>query len=218
MSDTAYILKYQAYMENRFMAKIISRKHGKTTIFLPKKYPPRYLYKYSITWQEDKKLKPLEIIPEHIHNLKGPSMLASYYVLEWMLTFATEHTQDFLLFDIFEETLNKLENAYLKNDIEKILRTYERKSLDYLGYGLNSTQLEFVDFPYISYDPLSGYKGHHVQESSTCICLSRKQIHDILTDNYDNSESLHIAKTFIQKIVRSLLPHHVWQCKQLYHK
>lgn len=213
--DIVYILKHQPYKESQFLAQAWSLKYGKINVFLPKKYPPRYLYRYRVLWQEHPKLKPIELSIEHIHTLVGRNMLASYYVLEWMLTFASEGMENSHLFELFTHTLTKLEHAKTSMDIEKTLRIYERQTLAHLGYGLNASHLDTINEPFISYHPHSGYTGHN-NANSFPLHIEKMQLRDILTDQYEQHDSLKIAKQWIQSIVKNLLPHHEWKCKSLY--
>lgn len=216
MNDLVYILKHQPYKENQHIAQAWSLAHGKVSIFLPKKYPPRYLYRYRVQWKTAPKLKILEMNIEHIHTLTGRNMLASYYVLEWMLTFASDHMENSDLFYLFTHTLDALEHADSASDIEKLLRIYERQSLAHLGYGLNASHLDTLEGTYVSYHPHSGYQAHRDNSQSMPPRMTKDQLLDILTDCYELEGSLKLAKKWFQSIVKILLPHHEWKCRLLY--
>lgn len=216
--DVLYILKHQPYKENQYLTQAWSLRHGKISLFLPKKFPPRLLYRYIVEWKETKKYAPLDMQIDYIHILSGKNMLASYYVLEWLLTFSPENIDHPKLFQVFMNTLHDLENSQTSDMIEKTLRIYERKSLELLGYGLHVSQISNLHTPYISYHPQEGYSEHSHSSDVNFHVISKAQLTDILTDQYELDDSLKVAKKWIQSIVKQLLPQHEWKCKSLYIK
>ena len=215
--DIVYVLKYQAYQENYFHTIFWSQHHGKISVFLPKKLTPRYLYQYHITWKKGKSLKPLEMTIRHIHTLQGLALLSSYYVLEFMLTLTSDNNTSTGLSDILACRLAALENVSNTQELERILRIYERQSLAHLGYGLNVAHITDIKEAYICYDPHTGYSGYPIAQPSQ-LCLPRSTLYCILTDQYDDVLILKSAKKWFQSILALLLPQYQWKCRSLFHR
>lgn len=211
--DYVYILKHQPYREQQHWVRAFSLLEGNITFFLPKKYPPRYLYRYEVSWEKHRSPKPTQWDIHHIHLLSGPGTLASYYLLEWIITFIPERHPHPELFRLLAEALIQLEHHQNMEDIERALRVYERRAFNALGYGLSLEHIEHIDHPYISYHPTQGYQGH---DHPTETALPKATLAAILSDNYTQPEQLKHAKKWFQIIVHMLLPHHQWKCKALY--
>lgn len=216
MSDYLYILRHQPHREHQHWAQAFSVLHGKISLFLPKKYPPRYLYCYKVQWMpHTSRLKPIDWETHHIHLLSGPTWLASYYLLEWTLTFLPEQQAHPSIFQLLAESLTALEHYQKKEDIESVLRTYERQTLNALGYGLSLEHIVDIEAPFIHYHPTQGYHGH---AHDGPLCLPKSTLIAILSDDYSDPSVLNHSKKWFQMIVKMLLPHHNWKCKALYHK
>jgi DNA repair protein RecO (recombination protein O) len=157
----AYILHHRPYRDTSRILDVITRDHGRLTLFArgvrgPKAKLASVLQPFQLlllSWSgrgEAAQLTGAELADSH-PPLPAASLMGSFYLNELLMKLTTRHDPQPSLFDDYHGTLAGL-RAGLR--LEPALRIFEKRLLEALGYGLD---LQGVDADeYYHFRPAQG--------------------------------------------------------------
>ena len=141
--NPCFILHSRSYRETSLLLDVFSRRHGRVGLVAKgarkQKNDKRALLqpgrKINIAWSMRRELGTLTLAEpfpgNYPHGYGG--MLTVFYTNELLVRLLHQHEPHPELFDAYEETLVKLNNASTE---QQVLRIFEKRLLDALGYGL----------------------------------------------------------------------------------
>jgi DNA repair protein RecO (recombination protein O) len=140
----AYILHHRPYRDTSRILEVITRDHGRLTLFArgvrgPKAKLASVLQPFQLlllSWSgrgEAAQLTGAESA-DHDPSVPGSSLMASFYLNELLIKLTTRHDPLPSLFDDYHATVAGLRRGML---LEPSLRIFEKRLLDTLGYGLD---------------------------------------------------------------------------------
>jgi DNA repair protein RecO (recombination protein O) len=140
----AYILHHRPYRDTSRILEVITRDHGRLTLFArgvrgPKAKLASVLQPFQLlllSWSgrgEAAQLTGAESA-DHDPSMPASSLMASFYLNELLIKLTTRHDPLPSLFDDYHATVAGLRRGML---LEPSLRIFEKRLLDTLGYGLD---------------------------------------------------------------------------------
>jgi DNA repair protein RecO (recombination protein O) len=140
----AYILHHRPYRDTSRILEVITRDHGRLTLFArgvrgPKAKLASILQPFQLlllSWSgrgEAAQLTGAESA-DHDPSMPAASLMASFYLNELLIKLTTRHDPLPSLFDDYHGTVVGLRRGML---LEPSLRIFEKRLLDTLGYGLD---------------------------------------------------------------------------------
>jgi DNA repair protein RecO (recombination protein O) len=140
----AYILHHRPYRDTSRILEVISRDHGRLSLFArgvrgPKAKLASILQPFQLlllSWSgrgEAGQLTGAESA-DHDPSMPASSLMASFYLNELLIKLTTRHDPLPSLFDDYHATVEGLRHGML---LEPSLRIFEKRLLDTLGYGLD---------------------------------------------------------------------------------
>jgi DNA repair protein RecO (recombination protein O) len=140
----AYILHHRPYRDTSRILEVITRDHGRLTLFArgvrgPKAKLASVLQPFQLlllSWSgrgEAGQLTGAESA-DHDPSMPASSLMASFYLNELLIKLTTRHDPLPSLFDDYHATVAGLRGGML---LEPSLRIFEKRLLDTLGYGLD---------------------------------------------------------------------------------
>ena len=138
-----FILHSRPYLESSLILDIISREHGR--LHLIAKGAKRKKSAFSgllqpyqrllMSWRGKSELMTLTDVETDIepYELKDVRVIAGFYVNELLVRLLHQHESHLDLFDLYNKTLLELS---ISENIDRVLRNFEKGLLQSLGYGL----------------------------------------------------------------------------------
>jgi DNA repair protein RecO (recombination protein O) len=157
----AYILHHRPYRDTSRILDVITRDHGRLTLFArgvrgPKAKLASVLQPFQLlllSWSgrgEAAQLTGAELADAH-RPLPAASLMGSFYLNELLMKLTTRHDPQPSLFDDYHGTVAALREGLR---LEPALRVFEKRLLEALGYGLD---LQGVDADeYYHFRPAQG--------------------------------------------------------------
>ena len=140
----AYILHHRPYRDTSRILEVISRDHGRLSLFArgvrgPKAKLASVLQPFQLlllSWSGRGEAGQLTGAESADHNSPMPAacLMASFYLNELLMKLTTRHDPLPVLFDDYQATVEGLRQGVL---LEPSLRIFEKRLLDTLGYGLD---------------------------------------------------------------------------------
>ena len=145
----AYILHHRPYRDTSRILEVISRDHGRLSVFArgvrgPKARLASVLQPFQLlllSWSgrgEAAQLTGAEIADSH-PPLPPACLMSSFYLNELLMKLTTRHDPQPSLFDDYHGTVEALRGGMR---LEPALRIFEKRLLDALGYGLDLGAVE----------------------------------------------------------------------------
>jgi DNA repair protein RecO (recombination protein O) len=139
-----YILHHQPYRDTSRILEVLTRDHGRVSLFArgvrgPKAKLASVLQPFQLlllSWTgrgEAAQLTGAECA-EHVASLPAGCIMAAFYLNELLLKLTTRHDPHPGLFDDYHGTIESLRQGAA---LEPVLRVFEKRLLDGLGYGLD---------------------------------------------------------------------------------
>ncbi len=171
--DQAYILHQRPYRETSLLLDVFSREQGirrlvakgvrnkkRSQAGLLQAYQPLWL-----SWVGRTELQTLTTSESAgpRHQLQGNASLCGLYLNELLLRLLASHDPAEKIFQLYADTLGQLAD---KTETEIVLRLFEKKLLDALGYGLaltaeSDTHIAREDATQYYYQPNEGLRRWH---------------------------------------------------------
>jgi DNA repair protein RecO (recombination protein O) len=151
----AYVLHRRAYRETSFILELFSLDYGRLSVIAKgvrrSKSPQQGLLQsfvpLLVSWSGQGELMTLTHVEAHgeIKNLSGDCLFAGFYLNELLMNLLQKWDPHHDLFHTYQQTLQELQLNQLE---QKTLRSFEKKLLTELGYGLWSLQNSFLSDGY----------------------------------------------------------------------
>lgn len=162
-----YILHQRPYRETSLILEVFSRDHGKLSLVA--RGAKRGNFNQRSLMQTNQKLNIAWIIRGEMgtltaieadginYNLKGRILIAAYYLNELIMRLLHRHEPHQELFDAYDTALKQLAQ---KLNEQSVLRIFEKRLLDFLGYGL------VLDHDVVSGEPIEQDKLYYYRIDS----------------------------------------------------
>lgn len=143
----AFVLHTYPYRETSLIVELFTKFHGKVGVVAKgarrqtslmrnalQSFQPLY-----VSWGGRSELKTLYEVEWRFGMvpLKGTALMSGFYINELVMKLMLREDPHESLFDVYEELINELSSN--DQDIEKLLRRFEKTLLAELGYGLTLT-------------------------------------------------------------------------------
>jgi DNA repair protein RecO (recombination protein O) len=167
----AYVLHHRPYRDTSRILDVFSRDHGRLTLFArgvrsgksPLASVLQPFQPLWISWTgrgEAGALTRAEAMPQP--PLPPAAVMSGYYLNELLIRLTTRHDPLPALFDAYDAALNEMRVATTPN---RALRSFEKRLLDILGYGIDLTREARSGEPI---DPAAYY---HFSASLGCVAI-----------------------------------------------
>jgi DNA repair protein RecO (recombination protein O) len=140
----AYILHHRPYRDTSRILEVITRDHGRMSLFArgvrgPKAKLASVLQPFQrllLSWSGRDEAAQLTAAESADHEPSVPpgSLMGSFYLNELLMKLTTRHDPLPALFDDYHATVDSLRRGMR---LEPVLRIFEKRLLDTLGYGLD---------------------------------------------------------------------------------
>src|SRR6201992_3254603 len=149
----AYMLHHRPYRDTSRMLEVITREHGRLTLFArgvrgPKAKLASVLQPFQLlllSWSgrgEAAQLTGAEVGDSN-PPVPAAALMGSFYLNELLMKLTTRHDPQPSLFDDYHGTLEALRSGMR---LEPALRIFEKRLLDTLGYGLDLQDVDADEF------------------------------------------------------------------------
>ncbi len=225
--NPCFILHSRSYRETSLLLDVFSRQHGRVGLVAKgarkQKNDKRALLqpgrKINIAWSMRRELGTLTLAEpfpgKHLHG--HGTMLTVFYINELLVRLLHRHEPHPELFDAYEEALEKLEDTSTE---QQVLRIFEKRLLEALGYGLvldadtggNAIRPDgrYNYLPEQGPVPCTAANGSGLAISGqTLLALAQEEF----TDEYILAE----AKQLMRMALRNLLGDKPLASRELYH-
>lgn len=153
-------------------------------------------------------------------RLKKMSLLSGFYLNEMMLRLLPKHDSQPRIFTLYHETLLALEQTERQ---QKVLRIFEKKLLEELGYGLqlkhDLSVKPFHSDCYYRYIPEFGFELFTPDHASLprTVFLG-KSLLALANEDFEDEESLRDAKRLMRLVLSSVLGDYVLHSRKLFYE
>jgi len=140
-----YVLHRQAYRDTSFIVELFTREHGRLTVFArgARGQRPRFgalqpFQALLLSWSgrgEAPQLAGAEVAEPPL-AVPPAQLLSAFYLNELLLKLTTRHDPNAELYDCYATALAGLR---IEGPVEPLLRRFEKRLLDLIGYGLDLT-------------------------------------------------------------------------------
>ena len=147
-NQLAFILHHYPYRDTSQILELLTRDHGRFSVISRGSLAARSKIKsvlqpfrlLQVSWSGKGELPTLsqaELVVNSAGLLSGDKFASGFYLNELLMHFLHRHDVQEEIFTIYAETLSSLTTA--SDNLEIILRLFEKQLLDALGLGLNLT-------------------------------------------------------------------------------
>lgn len=141
--------------------------------------------------------------------LTGEALYCGFYLNELLMRVLIQRDPYSNLFHQYAETLTQLQ----QQKPEQVLRIFEKRLLNYLGYGLHLSHAEGDQWYY--YDPEQGIKLTLEQQSQGHIFLGQSLL-DVENEQFTSQQSLRDAKRLMRIALAPLLGNKPLKSRELF--
>jgi len=208
----AFVLHRRLYRETSLLLDVFSLDYGRVSLIakgvrqhrsanraLLQSYRPLLL-----SWQGKTELMTLtgvegEGIP---FALRGECLLAGFYLNELLMYLLPKQDAHPNLYAIYHHTLMQLQTPTLQ---QQVLRIFEKRLLEELGYGLQLGG-EWLAEDFYQYFPEQGFKRYELQSDEIpWTVFSGKSLLALMTETLDNEGTLKEIKRLMRLAFKPLL-------------
>lgn len=222
-----YILHQRNYRETSLLLDVFSRDHGRVGLVArgakrKRNFPQGIIQPYRrllISWTGKGELFTVTGMESDSSSLIPLScqLIAGFYLNELILRLLHRHDAHAELFDAYEDSLMRLGNGYAE---QPVLRIFEKRLLQALGYGL------VLDHEVQSGLPIEGTREYYYQfdlgpltsqpESREHIKLSGRTLLSLRDESLTDMDSLGEARHLMRHILRRHLGERPLASRELY--
>ncbi|ACL72180.1 DNA repair protein RecO [Thioalkalivibrio sulfidiphilus HL-EbGr7] len=203
---TGFILHVRPYRDNSHILDLLTEAEGRTAcLFRGRSQKARSFARYELAWQGRGELKTLSLLEEQSAVVLAAQRLAcGFYVNELALKLLPRQIPLEGFFEDYAHTVAAL--ARPDEDLEPLLRGYERSLLHYLGEGLESIDLAALEPEdcYV-YEAQRGLRLAGPGERSRGPCVHGETLRELLGGGVQTPRGRQEAK----RLLRGLLDHHL---------
>ena len=207
--EPAFILHHRPYRETSVIIDFLTQHHGRITA-VARGTKGRFrgilqpFIPLLISWSGKSEMVTLTEAESHGAPimLQGNCLFSAFYLNELLVRLLHKHDPCTLIFDLYHETLLALQGDTLQ---QKILRIFEKKLLEQLGYALHLND-KIQTEKYYRYIPELGFKLYDDYENapSNWVFLG-KHLLAFSADNLEDADVLRDAKRLMRLALTPLL-------------
>ena len=225
--NPCFILHQWPYKESSLILEIFSREYGRVSLVAKgvKRKKSRYAgllnlyWKLLLSWQGKSDLMTLTSVEiDCINDFSNNSAIfAGFYINELIMRLLHKNEPHTDLFAAYDNAVSSLSGT---NDLELILRIFEKNLLKSLGYGIVLDH-EILTGKEIREDCYYYFHSDHGPvlnrpESSDYIKVSGKTLFDFNNDNFSDKNSMNEAKALMRYILHKYLDGRPLESRDLY--
>lgn len=222
----AYVLHSRSYRETSLIVDFLVPEVGRLSAVAKgarrAKSPQRSLlqpfYPLLVSWQGKGELKNLRVLESNgnLQRLQGKALFSAMYLNELLVRLLKAEESCEALFDHYEQAIAALASIRADEPVEAILRTFEMRLLETLGYSLSFPESTDSEYYYLSADnewlPLAGVPNSQQQPN----CFKVLELQAIARDDYRTLEVLRAAKRLMRLVLTPLLGNRPLRSKELF--
>jgi DNA repair protein RecO (recombination protein O) len=210
-NQSAWILHHRPFSNSSMILEIITFKHGRISLIAKGSRSAKSKFRgllrpfmpLNISWFARTNLGTLteaEIQDAPI-SLAGDALISGYYMNELLLKLLHKDDPQLDVFSLYSETIKKLS---LTNQIAPLLRQFEIKLLELIGYALNlievvDSQIAINSSSYYEYKPDMGL--FMVENKQGAMTFLGSQLQSIQKQNFECEDTLRCANRLLKNII-----------------
>jgi DNA repair protein RecO (recombination protein O) len=220
----AFILHRRPYRETSFLLDIFTPDHGRVSLIAKGVRGPRSTGRallqpfvpLFISWAGKSELMTLTSVEAQgiPLTLRGECLLSAFYINELLMYLTAKLDAHPLLYKIYAETLTALQINPLQ---QRVLRIFEKRLLEALGYGLYLKTESFVSHQNYRFYPGSRFELCDNADASFLI-FSGKNLLAIAAEDLNDEIVLKDAKRLMRLAFQSILAGKVLKSRELFHR
>lgn len=222
----AYVLHTRSYRETSLIVDFLVPDVGRLSAVAKgarrAKSPQRSLlqpfYPLLVSWQGKGELKNLRVLESNgnLQRLQGKALFSAMYLNELLVRLLKAEESCEALFDHYEQAIAALASIVANEPVEAILRAFEMRLLETLGYSLSFPEPVDSEYYYLTADnewlPLTGVPDSQQQASS----FKGVDLQAIARDDYQTADVLRAAKRLMRLVLTPLLGNRPLTSKELF--
>lgn len=214
----AFVLHHRSYRESSLLLDVLTQEYGRIALIargvrsrqsklrpLLQPFTPVLL-----SWQGKTELMTLQLVESQDIPipLKGKNLLSAFYLNELLIRLLQKHDPYPELYTIYRHTLLELATTTMR---QKVLRLFEKKLLDVLGYGLRLDQditsgEPFSPDKFYQFLPEQGFAlGETVEHAHSVLVFSGKSLLSLADEQLMDEDALRDAKRLMRLALMPLV-------------
>ncbi|VAW63646.1 DNA recombination and repair protein RecO [hydrothermal vent metagenome] len=215
----AYILHHRAFRDTSQILEVITPEHGRLSLMSRGSRGAKSRLKsilqpfhpLIVSWSgkgEMPTLTSAESQTVKALSLMGKALPSAFYINELIIKLFHKHDVNKRIYFLYESVIRLLAD---KNEIEPVLRLFEKQLLEELGFGLNLSVNTGTGEAILPNDEYAYYLEHgpvnvlSVHDESYILKLSGKSLLDLNENTLDSEQSLKDAKRLMRVILNYYL-------------
>lgn len=213
--ESAYVLHRHPYRNTSWIAECLTAEHGRIAVVVRSARGPNSRFRgkvepfqlMQLSWVgrgELKTLSQLECIAMPV-NLVGDALMCGFYVNELVLRLLHRDDPHPAVFQEYHGVLSALAQA---ENVETVLRRFEKRLLDHLGYGLPLTRTCHTGMPIsaeLRYQYLPDEGFVEATPGAVAQCFHGETLMAIAAEEYPNARCLKEAKHLMRLVLARYL-------------
>lgn len=218
----SFVLHRRFYRETSLLLDIFSEQHGRVSLIAKGVRNNRSAYRallqpfipLLISWQGKTDLMTLTSAePNGLQvPLNGECLLSALYLNELLVYLLHKYDPHPKLYTIYRQTLVELQTLPLE---QKVLRLFEKKLLEELGYGIQWQKTFNADVDY-RYYPEHGFEPCAKMDDPSFMVFSGKSLLALATDDLSSENVLKDAKRLMRLAFKPLLAGRKLKSRELF--
>jgi len=215
----AYILHHRAFRDTSQILEVITPDYGRLSLMSRGSRAAKSRLKsilqpfrpLIVSWSGKGEMPTLTSAePQSVKNmmLTGKALPSAFYINEIIIRLVHKHDVHEKIYHLYESILRLLAD---KNEIEPVLRLFEKQLLEELGFGLSLCVNAETGERIVAEDEYAYYLEHgpvgveRINDESYILKLSGKSLLDLHENTLDSEESLKDAKRLMRTILNYYL-------------
>jgi DNA repair protein RecO (recombination protein O) len=209
--QSGFVLHRRPYRETSLLVDVFSAAYGRVSLIAKGVRSHRSNSRALLqpfmpllfSWQGKTELMSLTMVEAEglPINLKGECLLAAFYLNELLMYLLPKQDPHPNLYTTYRNTLVELQAPILK---EAVLRLFEKRLLEEMGYGLQLPR-EFTPDNYYRYYPEQGFELCSNQLEMSMTVFSGKSLLALAREELSNDEVLKDVKRLMRLAYKPLL-------------
>lgn len=206
--EPVFVLHHRPYQNSSLIVEFLSQQHGRVTAIARSARGPKsrfrgYLQMFSpllASWsgrRELMNLNQLELRGAPL-QLPGCELMCAFYLNELVLRLVPRHDPSPEIFAVYQRALQQLEQS---THTAAILRCFEKRLLEHLGYGLS---LQVNPDGYYQWRPDGGFFPCHSAATGGS-SFSGRTLLALQAEQWENPDDLAAAKRLLRMVLESHL-------------
>lgn len=224
----AFILHHRPYRESSLIIDFLTQEYGRISLIargvrvarsknrsILQSFVPLF-----VSWQGKSELMTLTGVEasEPPFRLRGNCLLSGFYLNEILMRVLHKHDPYTALYSLYDDTLRALQREGLQ---QKILRLFEKKLLEELGYGLQLQYDILTGKPLVAeeryrFHPEQGFKLCQGNEALPEWTFLGKSLLALLAEDFNEVDCLRDAKRLMRLAFLPLLGSKPLQSRKLF--